>query len=42
VPIAIETATGAGSKAKRRTDMATIGTFKKTGNELGCVLGSVL
>ena len=33
VPIAIEAAMGAGSKAKRRTDMATIGTFKKTGNE---------
>jgi uncharacterized protein (DUF736 family) len=31
--IAIETATGAGSKANRRNDMATIGTFKKTGNE---------
>ncbi|HNP15343.1 MAG TPA: DUF736 domain-containing protein, partial [Terrimesophilobacter sp.] len=31
--IAIEAATGAGSKAKRRTDMATIGTFRKTGNE---------
>ena len=31
--IAIEAAMGAGSKVKRRTDMATIGTFKKSGNE---------
>ena len=32
-PIAIEAATVAGSRAKRRTDMATIGTFKKSGSE---------
>jgi uncharacterized protein (DUF736 family) len=31
--IAIEAATGAGSKAKRSNDMATIGTFKKSANE---------
>jgi uncharacterized protein (DUF736 family) len=31
--IAIEAAKGAGSEAKRRTDMATIGTFKKSANE---------
>jgi len=31
--IAIEAAMGAGSKAKWRTHMATIGTFKKSGSE---------
>src|ERR1700732_2757721 len=32
--IAIEAAMVAGSKQPRRNDMATIGTFKKSGNEL--------
>jgi uncharacterized protein (DUF736 family) len=32
--IATEAAMGAGSRQQRKTDMATIGTFKKSGNEL--------
>jgi uncharacterized protein (DUF736 family) len=34
LPIAIEAAMVAGSKPARRRDMATIGSFKKVGNEL--------